>query len=552
MNLTDLFRLDTLAVFCAGFSGLFFLLTAIYSAGYMRGSKAGFRYYLYLLVTLAATVGALFADNLVLLMGLWGFLGLLLYLLIGFGKAARTADTAKKTLIIIGGSDALMLMGLGLLWHLSGRPDIWALRLSALHVPIDSGASTLAFLLMAVGALAKAGAMPLHTWIPDTAEDAPVPVTAYLPASLDKLLGIYLLARLCLEAFQMSPAMNTVLMAVGSFTIVAAVMMALVQHDLRRLLGYHAVSQVGYMVLGIGTGTLVGIAGGLFHMLNHAIYKSCLFYTGGAVIKRAGTADLRKLGGYAKVMPVVFTCFLVAALAISGVPPLNGFASKWMVYQGVIETGSGGGFMWIVWLAAAMIGSALTLASFMKLLNAVFLGQPARPVANARGSGAWAGIPAVVLATLCLGFGVLAQRVPLRYLIFPSIGAEPGGQGIWQPGMASVLLLAGLFVGLIIYLVGRAWKNARVSPPFVGGVDLDRHPDMRVSGADFYLTVSEMKPLKRIYAMAEARAFDIYEQGKQLVFELSGALGAAHNGVLSRYLGWYLLGMAAILAVLVW
>jgi formate hydrogenlyase subunit 3/multisubunit Na+/H+ antiporter MnhD subunit len=551
MNPAELFRTDTLAIFCTAFSGLFFLLTAIYSAGYMKGMRSGFRYYLYLLVTLLATAAALMADNVILLLALWGFLGLMLYLLIGFGRAERTADTAKKTLIIIGGSDALMLMGLGLLWHLSGRPDIWAMRLSELNVPAAGGAGTLAFLLMAAGALAKAGAMPLHTWIPDTAEDAPIPVTAYLPASLDKLLGIYLLARLCLEVFRMTPAMNTVLMAVGSFTIVAAVMMALVQHDLRRLLGYHAVSQVGYMVLGIGTGTMVGIAGGLFHMLNHAIYKSCLFYTGGAVVKRAGTADLRKLGGYAKAMPVVFSSFLVAALAISGVPPLNGFASKWMVYQGVIETGADGGFMWVVWLVAATIGSALTLASFMKLSNAVFLGQPSKPLER-RGSGAWAGIPAVTLAALCLGFGILAQRVPLRYLIFPSIGAEPGGQGIWEPGMASVLLLGGLLVGLILYLIGRAWKGARVSDPFVGGVDLKDHPEMRVSGADFYLTVSEMGPLKRIYALAEGRAFDIYEQGKQLVFELSGALGAAHNGVLSRYLGWYLLGMAAILAVLVW
>ncbi|MFO7951165.1 MAG: proton-conducting transporter membrane subunit [Candidatus Fermentibacteraceae bacterium] len=552
MNLAELMRLDTLAIFCAAFSGLFFLLTTLYSTGFMKGMRSGFRYYLYLLVTLVATAAALFADNVILLLALWGFLGLMLYLLIGFGRAARTADTAKKTMIIIGGSDALMLMGLGLVWHLSGTDaPIWAMRLSELRIPIEGGASTLAFLLLAAGALAKAGAMPLHTWIPDTAEDAPIPVTAYLPASLDKLLGIYLLARLCLEVFVMSPAMNTVLMAVGSFTIVAAVMMALVQHDLRRLLGYHAVSQVGYMVLGIGTGTMVGIAGGLFHMLNHAIYKACLFYTGGAVVKRAGTADLRKLGGYAKVMPVVFTSFLVAALAISGVPPLNGFASKWMVYQGVIETGADGGFMWVVWLAAAMIGSALTLASFMKLSNAVFLGQPSKPLEK-RGSGAWAGIPAVTLAALCLGFGVLAQRLPLRYLIFPSIGAEPGGQGIWQPGMASVLLLGGLLVGLILYLIGKAWKGARVSKPFVGGVDLEDHPDMRVSGADFYLTVSEMGPLKRMYALAEARAFDIYEQGKQLVFELSGALGAAHSGVLSRYLGWYLLGMAAILAVLVW
>ena len=174
----------------------------------------------------------------------------------------------------------------------------------------------------------------------------------------------------------MSAAMNTFLMAIGSLTIVCAVMMALVQHDLKRLLGYHAVSQVGYMVLGIGTGNPIGIAGGIFHMLNHAIYKSCLFLSAGAVEKKTGTTDLDKLGGLSKTMPVVYVAFLIASLAISGVPPLNGFASKWMIYQGIIETGRQGSHLWILWLMAAMFGSALTLASFMKLVHAVFLGQP--------------------------------------------------------------------------------------------------------------------------------------------------------------------------------
>ena len=550
MNLAELMRLDTLAIFCAAFSGLYFVLTVVLSAGYMKGSGAGFRFYLYMLVTLVATVVALFADNMLLLLVLWGFLGLMLYLMIGFGTARRTPDTAKKTMIIVGGSDALMLMGLGLLWHLSGQPDIWGMRFSQLHVPIQSGAGVLSFLLLASGALAKAGAMPLHTWIPDAAEDAPIPVSAFLPAALDKLLGIYLLGRLVMEVFGLATSINVILLAVGAVTVLAGSMMTIVQNDVRRMLGYDAVSQVGYMVLGFGTGTAVGLAGGLFHMLNHTLYKSSLFFSTGRVAKKAGTTDMRELGGYSKSMPLLFFGFLVAALAAAGVPPLNGFASKWMVYQGILGSTGSPAWLRVPVLAAAFLGSVLTLAAMMKLTNSVFLGQPSKPVGGK--STFWAGFPVTVLAALCILFGVLAQRLPLRYLIFPSIGAEPGGQGIWQPGMASVLLLGGLLVGLILYLIGKAWKGARVSKPFVGGVDLEDYPEMRVSGADFYLTVSEMGPLKRLYALAEARAFDIYEQGKQLVFELSGALGAAHSGVLSRYLGWYLLGMAAILAVLVW
>ncbi|GAG46575.1 unnamed protein product, partial [marine sediment metagenome] len=235
-----------------------------------------------------------------------------------------------------------------------------------------------------------------------------IPVTAFLPASLDKLLGIYLLARIAMNLFVMNKAMGTVLLVVGAITIIAAVMMALIQHDLKRLLGYHAVSQVGYMLLGIGTGNPIGIAGGLFHMLNHAIYKSCLFLCGGAVEQKTGTTNLDKLGGLAKVMPITFVTCLVGALSISGVPPFNGFVSKWMVYQGVIELGRQGDKLWIIWLTAAMFGSALTLASFMKLIHATFLGQRANNQASKRTNEVhwtmW--LPMVILSGLCIIFGV--------------------------------------------------------------------------------------------------------------------------------------------------
>ena len=148
--------------------------------------------------------------------------------------------------------------------------------------------------------------------------------------------------------------MSLVLAAIGAATILIAVMVAMVQHNLKKLLSYHAISQVGYMVLGIATGTPVGIAGGLFHMLNHAIYKCCLFLCGGAAEQAAGTPELDRMGGLGKKMPITFITCLVAALSISGIPLFNGFVSKWMVYQGVINMGSDQGIMaaklWPVWL----------------------------------------------------------------------------------------------------------------------------------------------------------------------------------------------------------
>ena len=277
----EYFRFDNLSVFVGIFIAVFSVLVALYSVGFMRGRKGLVRYYLYLVLTFLSSLGAVFSNNLIVFLVFWGFLGLLLYLLINFGRKENTSYTAKKTFIIIGGTDAVMLLGLAFIWHLTGSMDM-----DKLSIVLDSKAAVLAYICLAIGAFAKAGAMPFHTWVPDVSEDAPTPVAAFLPASLDKLLGIYFLARISLDMFKLNEGMNTFLMVLGSVTIVAAVMMALVQHDLKRLLGYHAVSQVGYMVLGIGTGNPIGIAGGLFHMLNNAIYKSCLFLSGGSVEKR--------------------------------------------------------------------------------------------------------------------------------------------------------------------------------------------------------------------------------------------------------------------------
>jgi len=530
----NLFRFNNLSNFVAIFIVFFSLLTMVYSFGFMKKRKGILSYYLYIILTLVASLGVVFSNNLILLMVFWGFLGLLLYLLIGFGQKERTSYTAKKAFIIIGGTDAFMLLGLAIVGYLSGCFDI-----DKISIPINGKLSTVAYLCLAAGAFAKAGAMPFHTWVPDTAEDAPTPVTAFLPASLDKLLGIYFLARISLDVFKMNVAMNTVLLVVGSVTIVAAVMMALIQHDFKRLLGYHAVSQVGYMVLGIGTGNPIGIAGGLFHMLNHAIYKSCLFFSGGSVEKTAKTTDLDKIGGLAKAMPITFLTFLIASFAISGVPPFNGFASKWMVYQGIIGMAGSGGRLWIVWLIAAMFGSALTLASFMKLIHAMFLGQPSKEVQD-KGSkikevGPTMWIPTVILASLCILFGVFAYRITFT--------------GTWSSSLATVLVVLGILFGSIIYLLGKA-SGTRRAEIFVGGEVLADIPEMRVSGTGFYNSIQEIGILKFIYKLAEKKLFDIYEVGTKITLGFNAVLRYIHNGVLSTYLAWCLLGMLILFYVL--
>ncbi|MCK4504277.1 MAG: hypothetical protein KAW14_01565 [Candidatus Aegiribacteria sp.] len=551
------FASTPLSLLCAVFATMFFIFTVIYSLKHMKGRSGLWRYYIYILATFIATLGIFFSTTFMLLLVLWGFLGLILYLLIAFGRREGTPEAARKALVIVGGTDVLMLLGIILIWKLtagsSGLSGFLSMRIdSAAGIPLGGTLSIVAYLSLASAAFAKAGAMPFHTWVPDTAENAPIPVTAYLPASLDKLLGIYFLARITLDVFQMTPTMNTILMALGSITIIAAVMMALVQHDMKRLLGYHAVSQVGYMVLGLGTGNPVGIAGALFHMFNHSIYKSCLFLSGGVAERKAGTSDLSKIGGLVKSIPLVFVTFLIASLAISGVPPMNGFASKWLIYQGVINSG---GPLWVLWLIIAMFGSALTLASFMKLIHTVFLGQPSEGVKKVLSEEKKrvefsTVVPIMILSILCIGLGVFAWKIPFAECFRPEVRGQLDLPGIWQSGLATLMIMTGLVIGFLIYLAGTI-KKARTVAPFVGGETLEKNPEMRVSGVDFYKTVKDIGILKVIYRLADKKLFDLYEVSMKIVAGFGLVFSFMHNGLLSRYILWCLIGLVVICIVLI-
>jgi NADH-quinone oxidoreductase subunit L len=280
----------------------------------------------------------------------------------------RAFPAAVKALVLSGTADLCMMIGIGLTVYLSNG----VYTIDKINLPMDSMGS-LAFIFLMIGATAKAGSMPFHSWIPDAAVDAPLPFMAFLPGSLEKLLGIYFLTRISLDMFQFKSGtpISIIMMALGAITIIFAVMMALIQHDYKRLLAYHSISQVGYMILGIGTAVPVGIVGGLFHMVNNAIYKNCLFLTAGSVERQTGTTNLEKLGGLGRKMPVTFACFIVAAASISGVPPFNGFFSKELIFEGALENGT-------IFYIAAAAGAFFTAASFLKLGHAAYFGkQPA-------------------------------------------------------------------------------------------------------------------------------------------------------------------------------
>jgi NADH-quinone oxidoreductase subunit L len=322
--------------------------------------------------------------------------------------------------------------------------------------------------------------------------------------------------------------------------------MALVQKDFKRLLSFHAISQVGYMVLGIGTCVPIGIIGGLFHMINHALYKSCLFLTGGAVEKQTGTTRLEDLGGLVRAMPVTFGCFAIAACAISGVPPLNGFFSKELVYAGALERGS-------IYYIAALLGSFFTAASFLKLGHAAYFGKRNEAHRTVQEAPWPMLVPMVVIAGICVLFGLFHQW-PLNEFIRPILDEQKLGSA---ESSANGMLIA----LTVIVLIGALLHHLFAAKTMGGGLhasDHIRHAPL-LSAAYDQAEKGHFDPYNLALAVIQwvaglgyqcDRAIDSIYNGLsvRLAYVLSRGISLAHTGNYSLYVVWILLGVAMVLA----
>jgi formate hydrogenlyase subunit 3/multisubunit Na+/H+ antiporter MnhD subunit len=538
------FNIDNLSKFITLAISFFGLIILVYSLSYISKNRQINNYYPYFLITLGLSAGAVLTDNLLLFITFWGILGLTLYKLIK-GYDEESSSAAKKTLILIGASDGIMILGIGIIWKVYGTFTI-----SELSIPTTYPILVVAFLALLTGSFTKAGVFPFHTWIPDYTKNAPASSSAYLPASLDKLLGIYFLTRICIDIFTLNQWLTLLLLLLGIMTIIFAAMMAMIQHNYKRLLGYSAVSQVGYMVLGLGLGTPLGIAGGLFHMINNTLYKSGLFLSAGSIEKRTGKQNLDELGGLSKNMPVTFISAIICALAISGVPPLNGFASKWIIYQGIIDFGKEPGIasqLWIIWLGLAVIGSALTLAYSIKYISGIFLGRKREVAEEVKEVSVLMWLPNVIIAFICIGFGVLATNFVVPKIIMPLTG-EFTYIGIWDSTAISILILVSILLGFLIYLVGNI-KNFRTEDSFIGGEKFREETSYSVN--EFYKGIRDYKLFSFIYNWAERKWFDIYEISKKFTLGFSDLLSKAHTGVLTFYAIWILTGLILMIIILI-
>jgi len=479
---------------------IFGFLAALYSIPFMSKHPRHSEYYAYFLMALGVTSGAVLSENLLLLLFFWELHGFLLFMMAGLNGESAVPASAR-TLIIAGLGDLTLLLGLGLLWTQTGSLSIG--MISAQAVSTGSALFGAAFVMMTAGAFAKGGVMPLHSWITAITTETPMTVMSYF-TSLDKMLGFYLLTTISLSVFDLTAWARWFLLVMGTITLLGGVLMAMVQSDYRKMLAFHSVSQVGYMVLGIGTGTAIGVVGGLFHLINMVIVKGSLYLCGGSVEYATGKTKFSEMGGLAKAMPWTFVSTLVASLAIAGVPPFNAFVSKWLVYQGIIEHGGVG---YPVILLIAMFGSALTLASFMKLLYSMFWGDRPKGLVEVKESPWTMLAPIVILAVIATVFGIF-YAWPVNALLAPIVGSAVQPIGLWQSGLAVILMVVSLFAGLVIYWAGRPRQQVQ-GEVFLGGEAIDTET-YRVPGTHFYGPVKAMNGLKQTYALADRGALDIY------------------------------------------
>ena len=545
----------------------FALLITFYSFRAMAGEYWEGKFYAYLIWALGGTCIVAVAGNLLVLLVGWELVTLMLFLMINQGRRDAKAGGAK-TYGMLGFADACLLLAVALLAALDGGSANWSMTRGAVTVGSMGPTGYVVYVLIMIAALAKAGAIPLHTWIPAAAKDAPTPVMAYLPAALDKLLGIYLLATLSLRMFLPDWSLRVVMMVIGAVTILAAVLMAMMQHNLKRLLSFHAVSQVGYMVLGIGTGTTIGVIGGLFHMVNNAIYKSCLFLMSGTVGRAAGSDELDDMGGLARCLPVTFVSGLIAAAAISGVPPFNGFVSKWLVYQGTLQVSQTSPGLAMALVVVAVFGSALTLASFVKVMYSAFLSPVPKGAAYATKrprESFFLAAPMVVLAAACVLLGLLPGSM-ITGVLSPAVAGtattgEPlsagalavsaGPLGLWSPGQATGLMVIGFLIGLtLLWVTTRRGKMRLVRPFLAGEAAGDMDDRFRVPGTHFYKTIGQLPIIGPLLFHGEGGAMDLYHWSGKHGHTLVEMLRKAHTGLVSLYVAWCLLGLTVMLVYL--
>jgi len=550
------FQFDPLsAVMVLVVTGVGFLIH-VYSVGYMSHDKGTTRFFSYMNLFMFAMLILVLASNMVLMFVGWEGVGLCSYLLIGFWFEKKSAaDAGKKAFIVNRIGDAGFLLGLLFLLTVVGTSDFTAISGAVQSGAIGAGLATLIAILLFIGATGKSAQIPLYIWLPDAME-GPTPVSALIHAATMVTAGVYMVARLN-PLFSLSVPAGNVVAIIGAATAVFAATMALTQNDIKRVLAYSTISQLGYMFLGCGVGAY---AAGIFHLATHAFFKSLLFLSAGSVIHAlSGEQDMRKMGGLKKYLPRTYKPFLVGAIAISGVPFLSGF-----FYKDAILTSAFAQGRYILW-GLGLAGAIMTAFYMFRLIFLTFHGEERlTPEAklHLHESPKVMTVPLAILAVFSVIAGyvglpaIFGERADLfRRFLEPVI--KPAGEGHLSLGTEGLLILASVaaaFLGIVIaywfYL-----RNPRVPQTLAA-----RFPGVYKLLTNKYFVDEAVgaviiRPLLRgselVYTGFDLKVIDGALNGSAAAAGFFGkVLSVFQTGFVKDYAVAFLLGVAVILGVL--
>ena len=461
------------------------LLVIIFSINDVENHKGLDFYYLELLFVEGAMLGITLAGDLLTFFMFWEMMSWTSYLLIiQGGRESIKAGYKYIIMSIIGAYSMFIAMAM-----IYGKAHSLVFsNIAALLAKSSRPFTIWVMLLLGTGLFVKAAIMPLHTWLPDAHSEAPSPVSPLLSGVLIKMgayglfilfygfLSVQLIGKL-VPSFLPVPLLLYIVQWLAAISIVLATFLAIMQEDAKRLLAYSSISQIGYVVLGLAMGTSLGVAGGLFHALNHAIFKSLLFFTIGAVIYRTGTRNMSELGGLIKKMPITFTGALIGIIALAGVPPLNGFVSKWMIYEALLQKKE------VFLLIMAFVGSTGAFLYLYRFIHSVFLGQLPEKYKDVKEVPFLMQIPIWTLSILAIVYGVfpgLAMNIiargeklfgiaPIRYNLygFPQ-GSAMGALKVVN--ISSVLIIAFIVVLALFIMLPKSKKVSQYSTYAAGQV----------------------------------------------------------------------------------
>ncbi len=421
-------EVDALGLFFALVVSVAFVASVLYSYKYLEFDDARGKYYSLYLMLAGGVLGLLLTGDLFNMYVMVEILTIAAVALTAYrNRVSGALEAAFKYLVVGAIGSTGILAGTAMLYL-----QFHTLNLAQLSALIDGSflpSTVLSMGLLIAGFACKAFLVPFHPLAADAHGVAPSSISVIISGVLTKV-GVYGIIRVCYCLFRCmnNEAMQVFLVLLGSLSMFICVTMALAQKDFKRLLAFHSISQVGYVITACGLSTLFGLTAGLYHAMNHTLFKGLLFLCAGCVLHQTGTTKLDELGGLYKKMPATFALFLIGAASISGIPPFNGFASKWLIYQSIYARAAETHNPFYVFvLLIAIVTSVLTLASFVKVAHSVFFGQLPERLNDTKEASLAMRAPMWILASLCILTGVLPGIV-MRVLTVPASVAALNAQ----------------------------------------------------------------------------------------------------------------------------